>query len=194
MCKECGVCCSGALFSHVRVSTTEEKSVRKAGLCLHERKGMVYFDLPCSCFSDDTCTVYDSRPARCRDYYCTLENSVLNGSIPVKEARTIVADMKQHADWLSNKVVLSKNSESQNLNLRDFLFFYQKKLEDIKNERKLSAAERTYIKRAFEYVKLIDRYFLETSLLTKWARLVQTMDDPPRMPNKTHVRIKLKKS
>lgn len=78
--------------------------------------------------------------------------------------------------------------EEKGFKLRDFLVNYYKrdldrifKGETLSRPRaKLSPSDKEFIGRAFEYLKLMDRYFLKTSLLEKYGALIQSLrEDSP---------------
>ena len=109
----------------------------------------------------------------------------MNGSVAPGEANKIVTAVKSRAAWLCKRASQMSKKEEKNFKLREFLVnYYKPDLErnskggSLSRPRaKLSAADREFIARAFEYLKLIDRYFLETSLLEKYGALVQNFGD-----------------
>lgn len=167
------MCCEGVLHSHVRVYAQEEEHIRKAGIPLRKTKdGNFIFILPCVYFSNNTCSIHATKPAVCRNYHCALQIKVMNGSETVDEALSIITRVKQSAKKLVKQVKHPKNRNAADLNLRNYLYFYLDKIEDIRTQRDIALEEQAFINDAFEYAKLIDRYFIKTKLLTKYADLI----------------------
>ena len=91
LCKNCGVCCDATLFPSVTIFNREINKVEKAGVTVYERtRGNFVFDQPGSCFSGGICSIYASRPEKCRSFFCILQRKVLNGSISLGDGNKIV--------------------------------------------------------------------------------------------------------
>ncbi len=72
LCKACGLCCSGHLFSWVRLDASELDKVAKLGLTvIRDDARQRGFLQPCAVW-DGTCTVYASPdyPRSCKRYKC----------------------------------------------------------------------------------------------------------------------------
>jgi hypothetical protein len=72
LCKACGLCCSGHLFSWVRLDASELDKVAKLGLTvIRDDPRQRGFLQPCAVW-DGTCTVYASPdyPRSCKRYKC----------------------------------------------------------------------------------------------------------------------------
>lgn len=173
LCQDCGLCCMGALHSYIRVSAQEEDHIRNAGISLRKAKdGKLYFVPPCVCLKNNKCSIHATKPAVCQDYHCILQKNVMNGSETVDEALRIVTIVKQSAEKLKQQVTPPKNREITDLNLRHFLFSFFDEIEKVRMKRDLTSKEQVFIYDAFEYAKLVDRYFLKTLLLTKYSDLI----------------------
>ncbi|GAB6051583.1 hypothetical protein JCM17960_04030 [Magnetospira thiophila] len=176
LCTECGLCCTGLLFSHVSVSEAEVERLRKRGPALFKRSnGKRAFRLPCSCFSKGRCTIYDARPAICANYYCTLQNQVMNGSLALDKALKIASLVRWQAGWLFRNAPVSGGREQPALNLRDFMYAFHDRMTHELGDRPPTEAERDYIVKTFECLKLVDRFFAKTSRLSRYARLIQSL-------------------
>lgn len=194
LCKACGLCCSGYLFRHVSVPKDLEETYRQLGLSIYQRPGgTVAFHQPCTCHTKDGCSIYDAQPSVCRDYFCILQIHVLNGTTPVDQAHTIIDTVRQEAAWLTQKVEGEKGFDVATFNLRNSLYAFHAKMEQQQQKRPFSAAESLYIKNAFEYAKLVDRFFKKTKLLKLYARLVQTMTVAAADANKLKLSVKVVK-
>jgi len=177
LCMDCGLCCSGTLFSYVTLKKDEHKKLDPSKFTLLEKsKDKFSFKQPCSCLSNNTCTAYFSRPSTCQNFYCILQRKVMNGSIALVEGQKIVSVTKGRASNLKQAIRLPPNASSSGVNLRDFLDAYLKKAAGFKDDDEELLAQREHIQRIFEYLKLVDRFFQETSLLTRFGALVQRVN------------------
>ena len=173
LCQHCGLCCNGAIFSHVLVDKKEEKQAKKSGLVLRKKSDKKMFTLPCSCFIDNKCSIYKDRPMRCSGYRCNLLKAVVNGETPFEEAKDLVTSTKQETQWLlENRTAKSKNP-NQKENLTKYLKSYRNLASKINDTTALSPKDKRYILRAFDYLKVIDRAFHPTSTLGLYASLIQ---------------------
>ena len=83
LCKSCGLCCTGHLFSWVRLKSSELTPSENLGLTVirndPRQRG---FTQPYPLW-DGQCTVYDSPhyPRGCRSYNCKLLREVLDESV-----------------------------------------------------------------------------------------------------------------
>ena len=92
LCKSCGLCCTGHLFSWVRLRATELDSSQALGLnVIRSDPRQRGFTQPCPLWQGQ-CTVYTSPhyPRVCRTYQCKLLKEVLHENIPLPEALTVV--------------------------------------------------------------------------------------------------------
>lgn len=113
----------------------------------------------------------------------------MNGSETVEDALHIISTVKQSAKELVQRANVPKNRDAEDLNLRNYLFFHHSEIIKTRTKRDLTPEERTFIYDAFEYEKLIDRYFQKASLLTKYSDLIvklnaetQTLPASPAKP------------
>jgi len=92
LCKSCGLCCTGHLFSWVRLKASELDSSQALGLnVIRSDPRQRGFTQPCPVWQG-VCTVYNSPhyPGGCRKYQCKLLKQMIDGDTPLSESLTIV--------------------------------------------------------------------------------------------------------
>ena len=95
LCKSCGLCCTGHLFSWVRLNASDLDPAETLGLnVIRSEPRQRGFTQPCRLW-DGQCTVYTSPhyPRGCRTYQCKLLKQVIDGNGPV----TVALDVVQQA-------------------------------------------------------------------------------------------------
>jgi len=177
LCIECGLCCVGTLFSHIKVSPDEIEQVEDLGIRLHERGDETVFGLGCSCFKEGSCSVYEARPQKCVSFFCKLNKSVENGIIGLKESLKVVETVKKYTDLIINSIIPKDAAALHNSNYRLILIEYHKKSTQINARHKLTHANKKNIQLIFEQLKLIDHYFDNTLLLKRYDELIQSFPD-----------------
>lgn len=94
LCKACGLCCSGHLFSWVRLNAAELDQVEKLGLnIIRDDPRQRGFLQPCPVWSG-VCTVYTSPdyPSSCRKYKCKVLKQLLNDDVSYHDALSIIQE------------------------------------------------------------------------------------------------------
>lgn len=173
ICQECGLCCTGALFTHVYINGNEAKKIRKCGVPVQNLPDDKFaFNLPCSGYKDGCCSLYESRPTKCSNYSCKLMNSVINGDTPYKAASKTVSKTKKEMEWLLTNQTAKSKDQKDIPNLRNYLKSYLKLATKLNNKSLLSDEDKTYILKAFDYLKQIDRFFATSYLVTRYASLI----------------------
>ena len=82
LCTECGLCCNGVMFHTVKLQPADSaKELAALGLKLKRKKGNHYILQPCPAFCGSHCSIYESRPERCRLFECRQLKSVAAGEI-----------------------------------------------------------------------------------------------------------------
>lgn len=82
LCEACGMCCNGVMFHTVILQPGDSAPALKAlGLKVKERKEKRYIEQPCPAHQNCQCTIYASRPARCRLFECRQLKRVASGEI-----------------------------------------------------------------------------------------------------------------
>lgn len=120
LCKSCGLCCTGHLFSWTKLRSAELDSVQSLGLKVFREPHQRGFNQPCPLW-DDVCTIYDSPkyPRFCHTYKCNLLKQVLDDVTLLPAALTIVRQTKSLIHDL--ELLLPPSS---NPNFRDRLVTY----------------------------------------------------------------------
>jgi hypothetical protein len=73
LCRSCGLCCDGTLFSFVPVHDTDNlQRLQAAGIKLIAHDEQSKFEQPCSAHTGQCCRLYGDRPANCRKFRCKL--------------------------------------------------------------------------------------------------------------------------
>lgn len=97
LCKSCGLCCSGHLFTWVKLRAAELDSAKSLHLPVlgpePEQRG---FNQPCPLWNGQ-CTIYDSPhyPHFCSLYKCQLLKKVMDETTPLPDALTAVENAKK---------------------------------------------------------------------------------------------------
>lgn len=94
LCKACGLCCSGHLFSWVRLNAPELDQVERLGLkVIRDDPRQRGFLQPCPVWNG-VCTVYTSPdyPRSCQKYKCKVLKQLLEKDISLAEGMTIIQE------------------------------------------------------------------------------------------------------
>lgn len=87
LCAACGMCCDGVLFHGVVLQPGDSaKELSALGLLLKRKRSQTLFLQPCSAHKGCRCTIYDSRPVRCRAFECRQLIRLRDGEIAEDEA------------------------------------------------------------------------------------------------------------
>jgi len=91
ICLDCGLCCDGTMFHAVDLEPSDDVNpLRRKGAVLTSDDLSRRVQLPCVGFDGSCCTIYESRPAACRTYVCSLLESVRKGDTTVSDARSVI--------------------------------------------------------------------------------------------------------
>lgn len=93
LCRACGFCCDGTLFSRGSLNAEEVDSARRQGLKLLADARS--FAQPCAGHAGSECTIYAHRPTCCRKYRCTLLDEVDAGNTTYESALERVARVRE---------------------------------------------------------------------------------------------------
>jgi len=96
LCLSCGLCCTGYLFSWVRLKATELTPLEKLGLnVIRNDPRQRGFTQPCPMWNGQ-CTIYQSHdyPRGCDSYKCKLLRELLDEGILLSKALKIVKQTK----------------------------------------------------------------------------------------------------
>jgi uncharacterized protein len=97
LCKSCGLCCSGHLFTWVRLAAVELNPSQALGLnVIRSDPRQRGFTQPCPLWQGQ-CTIYTSPnyPHVCGTYKCKLLKELLDENIPLPESLTVVQRVKE---------------------------------------------------------------------------------------------------
>lgn len=111
LCKACGLCCTGHLFSWVRLKATELTPLEKLGLpVIHNDPRQRGFTQPCPMWNG-SCTIYDhiNYPRGCDSYKCKLLRELLNESILLEDALEVVGETKELIRKMERQLPKSKH-------------------------------------------------------------------------------------
>lgn len=136
LCRTCGLCCSGHLFSWVQIKAVEIAHLQKLGLTVIQPvKNKSGFTQPCPMW-DGECSIYQSEnyPSGCRSFNCKLLREVLNESISLSRALRIVKRTKEKIG-----VVEKLLPSSSQVNFRERVVEY---LSHLDRSTELTVAER----------------------------------------------------
>jgi len=96
LCLACGLCCTGHLFSWVRVKATELAPLEKLGLkVIRNDPRQRGFNQPCPMWNG-VCTIYDhpNYPRGCDAYKCKLLRELLDESVELDQVLRVVKQAK----------------------------------------------------------------------------------------------------
>lgn len=92
LCRHCGLCCDGNLFSHVALAPSEVDAARRNGLAVVALvEGAPAIRQGCPALKTRQCTVYAERPEGCRRFECRLFGALSRKEVPLPEALAVVA-------------------------------------------------------------------------------------------------------
>ena len=111
LCLACGLCCTGHLFSWVRLKANELTPLEKLGLPVirndpHQRG----FTQPCPMWNG-SCKIYDSHnyPRGCDSYKCKLLREMLDESVALEDALEVVAETQEMIRKVEKQLPKSKH-------------------------------------------------------------------------------------
>lgn len=108
LCAACGMCCDGTLFQIVRMQPGDSPAaLMKLGMRIRRKGGEFQMEQPCAALRERCCTIYDSRPARCRAFECQQLRLVENDSCTEAEARSVIGRTRQLADRVRELIAQS---------------------------------------------------------------------------------------
>lgn len=98
LCRVCGMCCDGTLFTFVRLDANEAAGARRNALPVIQRDGSDALQQPCTALEGIDCRVYDARPAPCARYECMLLLALKSAEVTLDEARATVDEARRTKD------------------------------------------------------------------------------------------------
>ena len=111
LCKSCGLCCSGHLFTWVKLRSPEVHSAKALGLHVlgtdPKQRG---FNQPCPLWNGE-CTIHNSPeyPRSCRTYQCKLLKKLLDETTTLPAALSVVRAAKDRIHSVNFLLPVSPN-------------------------------------------------------------------------------------
>ena len=169
LCLACGACCTGILFSHVKIGDDTSLCIPEKGFRpKHYADGTSYFALPCSHHKDGACTIYQGRPSKCRDFKCRLIRQVKRDAITVEGAYQAVEDLRD----TSGKISKLLNPENNcTVNIRDEIGRYLKMVQRSLQEHGEKGVDCDALALLYRHLTLSAEHFHTSSLLKKYRDL-----------------------
>jgi Fe-S-cluster containining protein len=91
LCRGCGLCCDGSLFSHVGLEPEEVDQLHSLGIPTQTRRsGTEVLPQRCSALKGRDCQIYADRPSSCAAYQCVLAASLVEERVSLEEAQAVV--------------------------------------------------------------------------------------------------------
>ncbi|CAN5894811.1 hypothetical protein BH11VER1_BH11VER1_01860 [soil metagenome] len=123
LCEACGMCCNGVMFHTMILQSADSAPALKGlGLKVKQRKEKRYIEQPCPAHQKGCCTIYESRPIRCRLFECRQLKRVASGETTeatalekIHEAKRLVNHLEallEKAGGENTRRPLSKRYES----------------------------------------------------------------------------------
>ncbi len=201
VCKNCGLCCSGALFGNAPLQEGEETLATELGIKpVVDDEGCGAFNLPCPHLDGTACSIYPDRLHVCGDYQCLLSGSVLEGETSFEDAVAYVESAKEQAEWLIENARYKDLKSGEGLTLSDYQAFFKAKYDEGQfnlryyqnyflyklqvqvQEEPVSNEDLSYAKKTLEYIKLINGNFRETSMLEDYTQLIIDIENQDLSP------------
>lgn len=71
LCTACGMCCDGTMFQVVKMQPGDcAADLARLGMRIRSKGGEFHMEQPCAALKELRCTIYESRPTRCRLFHC----------------------------------------------------------------------------------------------------------------------------
>lgn len=100
LCRSCGFCCDGTLFSVVPLATAPPAGESVSLRVLTRPDGSQVIEQPCGALQAEGCAIYSERPSPCRDYRCNLLIALEEGEVSLEEAKELVGRVQALAGRL----------------------------------------------------------------------------------------------
>lgn len=96
LCNACGLCCNGVMFHTVQLQPGDVPQALVAlGLRIKRKKGHSYILQPCPAYRESCCSIYPSRPERCRLFECQQLKRLAAEEITEMAALEKIGDVRQ---------------------------------------------------------------------------------------------------
>jgi Fe-S-cluster containining protein len=95
LCCYCSMCCNGSLFSHAKLDDAERARLGDS-VFYEDSEGSKNLQFPCTQLGQNgACQVYESRPAICQAFRCSLLRAHDRDELSLEEAKQLVDDAKE---------------------------------------------------------------------------------------------------
>ena len=99
ICLDCALCCDGTIYTSAPVGAADDlEPLRATGAHWMKVEDRTTFRLPCSAVAGGCCSIYDRRPAVCREVSCLLRLRYDAGLVSFDDARSRIAGVKELRD------------------------------------------------------------------------------------------------
>ncbi len=180
-CQECGLCCTGAIFTHIKISNKESSLLPQ--LKTKAKGADIEMILPCYYFQSNSCSVYANRPKRCQTYTCKLLDKLISGELSLTHALNTIDITKKQVQWLISNISQISNTEfndslieTSHINLREHLYIVNISLSKKFDNNTPTSMEYEFCLNALDYLKGLSISFHTSSLLSKYNNLILKMN------------------
>jgi Fe-S-cluster containining protein len=107
ICRDCGLCCDGSLFSEVELlDPVESAGLEVLGLAVEdeEEDEPAVLMQPCGALRETSCSIYENRPDCCRTFECALLKKLNAGTYSPHEARGRIEHLRADLRELANLI------------------------------------------------------------------------------------------
>ena len=163
LCKSCGLCCTGHLFTWTKLKSAELIPARAIGLNVFgSEPNQRGFSQPCPLW-EGQCTIYTTPqyPHACRTYKCKLLKEVIDETTPLANALPIIQQTKGMINDLEMLLPVSQKD-----NFRERLVA---QIEYLKESTGLGSADLEFQLKARELLHSYEKYFGVQILIDKSA-------------------------
>jgi uncharacterized protein len=154
LCKACGLCCSGHLFSWVRLNANELDKVENLGLrVIRNDPRQRGFLQPCPVWKNGICSVYESPdyPSSCRKYKCIVLRKLLDEEISLDEGLTQIQETLSLIREVENLL-----PDSSIISFRERLIAHKENVEKLDKQ---NPTEKEFLQKAGELLRIYDERF-----------------------------------
>jgi len=106
----------------------------------------------------------------------------MNGSQSLEEGVDIVSGVKLSAEELTDWAKQNSNKDLKAISLCGFLDWYQNKALRDNRPWQMPLSDRDNVLKAFEWLKIVDRYFVPSRTLARFADLIQKFSSEEKRP------------
>lgn len=110
LCRGCGLCCDGSLFSHVGLEPEDVAKLKALGIPTRTlRSGTEVLPQKCCALKGRDCQIYLDRPKSCAAYQCLLADALDAKEVTLEEAQaTVVKAQRLIADGHARRFIRQK--------------------------------------------------------------------------------------